>query len=87
MAKAGTDRAPTFSARCYYRSTARKATAESKSPSKASIDLEPIKTEHYKSSYRIFTSMHIDERSGLNRSINHQPSAMIERNACSLVPS
>jgi len=57
---------PSVSAGRYSRGTAEDISAESKSPVEVPIDLTPIKTEHSKSSYRIFTSMRTDRRGELN---------------------
>jgi len=47
----------------YSRSMTEDASSERKSPGEAPIDLAPVKTEHFESSYRIYTSMRAD---GLN---------------------
>jgi len=62
------DRTPSISARCYSRGTAEDASAESKSPGEAPIDIAPIETESsvVNSSSRIYTSMRTDGRGGLD---------------------
>jgi len=61
-----THRTPSISAVRYSKGIPMNALVESKSPGDASIDLASIKIKHFKSSYRIFTSMRTDGRTGLN---------------------